>query len=119
MRIWKNAGTNSAKFDFYKLSNEDKQRVIFLGYNPGFLIKTNFVWSNVSNREIVIICENEFDNASKSPWTFFLKYPAHAVGYSDGTVDLISPEQFTNLNLNGFVSLQNLATNSEFGIFKQ
>ena len=117
-RIWTNAEASSANFDFYKLSDEDKRRVIMMGFKPAFLMKTNFVWGNSSSREIVIICGQEFDNVPKSPWTFFLKYPKHAVGYSDRTVGLISPIEFTNFNLNGFVSLSSLAANSEFNIFK-
>ena len=118
-RIWKSAEAGAANFDFYKLSNEDKRRVIFMGFKPTFWMKTNFVWGSSSSREIVIVCGQEFDNIPKSAWTFFLKYPSHAVGYSDGTTALISPEEFTNLNLSGFVSLSILATNSEFNIFKE
>ena len=118
IKIWKTAGLSSATFDFHKLSDEDKRRVVFTGFNPTFSMKTNFVWGSASNREIVIVCESKFDNVPKSPWTFFLKYSAHAVGYSDGTTGLISLTEFTNLNLIGFASLSNLATNSEFNIFK-
>ena len=117
--IWQSVKSNRDNFDFYKLANEDKRRVIVMGYKPIFLIKTNFVWGSISNREIVIVCKSEFDNVPEPAfWNFYHRNPAHAVGYSDGTTGLISPEQFTNLNLSGFVSLQDLATNSEFGIFK-
>jgi hypothetical protein len=67
----------------------------------------------------VIVCGKEFDNVPASFWTFHRKNPAGAVGYSDGTTGLISPAQFTNLNLNGFVFISSLATNSEFNIFNQ
>ena len=64
------------------------------------------------------MCESEFDNVSKSSWSFGQKYPAHAVGYSDGKSGLISPTEFTNMSLAGFVSLRGFATNSEYNIFK-
>jgi hypothetical protein len=120
MRIWKSGETNSSSFDFSKLSHEDTRRVLMLAWKLDVQAKTNFLWqADKTKREIVIVCGTEFDNVPKSSWSFFLKYPAHAVGYSDGTAGLISPEQFTNLDLTGFVSLSNLATNSEFNIFKQ
>ena len=119
MRIWKSAETNSSSFDFSKLSHEDRRRVLMLVWTLDAQAKTNFLWqTNKTKREIVIVCGKEFDNVPASFWTFYLNYPAHAVGYSDGSAGLISPEQFTNLNLNGFVSLASLATNSEFNIFK-
>jgi len=118
MLLWKHEQTNSPNFDFWKLSFFDKQTTIIWGLNLGILFKTNFTWqSDEVKKEIVIICVKEFDNVPKSPWAFFLKNPAHAVGYSDGTTSLISPEQFTNLNLTGFVSVLSLATNSELNIF--
>ncbi len=116
---WKNANTNG--FNFEKLSKEDKRRaIILLGLNMDAWTKTNFIWAkSETDREIVIVCRKEFDNVPRPAWwNFYHKNPANAVGYSDGTAGLISPEQFTNLNLTGFVSLSNLATNSEFNIFK-
>jgi hypothetical protein len=120
IRIWKNEETNGVRFDFNKLSDENKWHAIALvDYQSDFWIKTDFDWENASNREIVIVCKKEFDNVPEPAlWNFFRRNPAHAAGYSDGTADLISPEQFTNLNLSGFVSLQSLATNSEFGVIK-
>jgi len=80
-----------------------------------FLVRTNFVLGNSSNREIVIVCERQFGNVPQpTVWNFYRQNPAHAVGYSDGTTGLISPEQFRNLDLSGFVSLSNLVANPEF-----
>lgn len=112
--------TNSPSFDFFSLSNDDKQEVVSEFSHWNFWIKTNFVWrSDNSEREIVIVCGQEFDNVHKPGfWNSFFRNPAHAVGYSDKTVGLISPEEFNNLNLRGFVSASNLATNSDFDIFK-
>jgi hypothetical protein len=121
-QIWigKNAETNSPNFDFSKLSHEDKRRTLLLGYTFAAWIRTNFVWQNSNaNRQIIIVCGKEFDNVPMLFWTFYTKTPAHAVGYSDGTTGLISPAQFTNLNLNGCVSFSSLAANSEFNVFKQ
>jgi hypothetical protein len=116
---WKNSITNSPRFDFYKLPGDDQSRTIHLGCYLDSWLKTNFVWGTISNREIVIVCGREFDNVPKpSFWNSFFRNPAHAIGYSNGSVGLISPNDFTNLNLNGYVSAWNLATNSEFGISK-
>ena len=121
IRNWKNASTNNLSFDFSKLSEEDIRHAISFGYSFGFWAKTNFAWGiNKADRELVIVCSKEFDNVPKPAlWNFYHKNPAHAVGYSDGTTGLITPEQFTNLNFASFVSFSNLATNSEFNIFKQ
>ena|ERR1700722_680081 len=114
------AKTNSPNFDFSNLPSDDKHYYgITLAPYFDFLAKTNFVWGTSTNREIVIVSQKQFDNLHKPGfWNSFRPNPAHAVGYSDGTAGIISPEEFTNLNLNGFVSLASLATNSEFKISK-
>jgi hypothetical protein len=113
--IISHAETNSSEFDFSKLSKEDEIELIHLGY----LAKTNFIWGNSSNRESVIVCQNQFSDVPRTGFLhLFLPNPAHAVGYSDGAAGLISPKEFSQLNLNGFISLSSLATNSEFNISK-
>ncbi len=90
--------------------------------NQDFLIRTNFLWSAATNREIVIVCQRRYDNVpTPAPWNLFHNTPAHAVGYSDGTTGLISPEEFDSLFIYGFTSLWSLATNADanFKIFKQ
>ena len=118
MILWKREQTNSPDFDFWRLSINGKRTTIVPGLHLETSFKTNFVWQSAKEKkEIVIVCGKEFDNVPRSPWTFFLKNPAHAVGYSDGTTGLISPTEFSNLNLSGFVSVLSLATNSELDIF--
>jgi hypothetical protein len=117
----RNMETNSPNFNFFILSDDNKRDTILRGWNLDLWIKTNFVWTvGESNREIVVVCGREFDNVSKPGfWNHFWRNPAHAVGYSDGTTGLISPEQFTNLISTGFVSMSNLATNAETGLFRR
>ncbi len=122
LTAWKSYQANRPGFDFHKLSDDEKRRVIMFGLNDDFLIKTNFPWGDAARREVVIVCAKEFDNVpAPAPWNLFHHNPAHAVGYSDGTTGLISPEQFDNLFFYSFTSLWNLATNSDssFKIFKQ
>jgi hypothetical protein len=108
--------TNSPNFNFSNLSDEDKTQAFHIAGYFNFWIKTNFVWGTSSNREIVIVCQKQFDNVHKQGfWNSFQRNPAHATGYSDGSIGLISSEQFTNLNLNGFVAIN---TNYEFKISK-
>jgi hypothetical protein len=103
------AKSNKTNFDFSKLPDDDIGRAIGLANYYDFWIKTNFVWGTSSNREIIIVCPEQFDNIPKPGfWNAFWRNPARAIGYSDGSAGLISPEQFTNLNLNGFVSATNL-----------
>jgi hypothetical protein len=116
----KRSNTNSPNFDYSNFPANDKY-TYGVRAEPyfNFLAKTNFVWGNSYNREIVIVSQKQFSNVHKPGfWNSFWPNPAYAVGYSDGTAGIISPEDFTNLNLNGFVSLSSLATNSEFKISK-
>jgi hypothetical protein len=109
--------TNSTNFDFSKLPDEIKSIIWIRPENMEFLCKTNFVWTNTPNREVVIVCEKSFDAIPPSIFKW-RRHLTQAVGYSDGSASFISPEEFTDLNLNGFVSLSILATNSEFKISK-
>jgi len=116
------AEENHSGFEISKLGENDKINLVKLTQSSwlrgaDFLVQTNFAWSN-AQQQIVIVCDKGFDNAPKLGWIYFWRNSAHAVGYSDGTAGLISSEDFTNLNLNGFVSLSSLATNSEFKISK-
>ena len=120
LTAWKSYQANSPNFDFYKLSDDEKRRIIMFGLNEDFLIRTNFAWTDAAGREIVIVSAREFDNVpTPAPWNLFHRNPAHAVGYSDGTRGLISPAEFDGQNPYGFASLWSLATDSNFEIFKQ
>jgi hypothetical protein len=122
MTAWKAYEANRPGFNFHKLSDDEKRRVIMYGLNGDFLIRTNFVWGEATNREMVILCTRLFDNVpTPAPWNLFHRNPAHAAGYSDGTTGLVSPEAYNNLVLDDFSSLWSLATNSNsnFRIFKR
>ena len=113
LRDAKNLTAKNADLDFGKLSEKDKYKLTHWARDFDFLAKTNFVWGTNANKEVVIVCSRSFDNVPQpSLFNFYRRNRAHAVGYSDGTTALISPQQFTNLNLNGFISLSSLATNS-------
>ena len=113
----KNASTNSDSFDFSNISYDNQRQVLKSGFPVKLWFKTNVVWANTSRRDVIIVCEREYDNVPKpSIWNFYHKNPAHAVGYSDGTIGLITPGEFQALDLTGFVSAVNVATNSEFKI---
>jgi hypothetical protein len=77
-----------------------------------YLIRTNCNTAR-TNREVVIVCEKPFDydKANQSFWNLFKRNYAHAVGYSDGSGGIISPIEFANLDLRGFTSLSQMATN--------
>jgi hypothetical protein len=99
----------NADLDFRKLSENDKYKLTRWARDFDFLAKTNFVWETNTNKEIVIVCSMSFDNVPRpSLSNFYRRNRAHAVGYSDGTTGLISPQEFTNLNLNSFVALSSL-----------
>lgn len=62
-------------------------------------------------KKVVMVCDQAYSNV---PQHLFWKAPmAHAVAYSTGETGLISPEQFKQLDLNGFIDLKTLGrTNS-------
>jgi hypothetical protein len=78
-----------------------------------YFIKTNFIIGNKASREIVIVCEKQFNYAPAKPalWNFYTHEYAHAVGFSDGSAGKISPEEFAKLDLHTFVRLSQEATN--------
>jgi hypothetical protein len=122
LSAWKSYQADRPRFNFHELSDDQKRRVIIYGMNQDFLIRTNFLWSAATNREIVIVCQRRYDNVpTPAPWNLFHNTPAHAVGYSDGTTGLISPEEFDSLFVYGLTSVWTLATNADasFKIFKQ
>jgi hypothetical protein len=104
---------NHSQFEINKLGASDKTNLVKLtqsGWLNGadFLIETNFNWSN-DQQQIVIVCDREFGNIPRPAiWNFYHQNPAHAVGYSDGKVSLISPTEFAGLDLNRFIHLSQL-----------
>jgi hypothetical protein len=119
------AQDNHSQFEVGKIGKDEWQSFLTLAGNhwgmnrADFLVKTNFVLGNGSNRDVIIVSKREFGNVPQPTIrNFYHRNPAHAVGYSDGTTGLISPEQFANLNLTGFVSLSNLVTNFESNVSK-
>src|SRR5215831_13652174 len=57
-------------------------------------------------REIVAVCDTSFDNV---PRRVFGRAPfTHAVGYSDGSVGLISVQEFRHLDLSRFIDVRTI-----------
>jgi hypothetical protein len=111
------------KTEKFEIGKIDKQYLQMLARHhwgicgSDLLVRTNFSTSKVNNHELVIICTEPFGNIPQPTiWNFYHQTPAHAVGYADGKVDLISPAEFKNLNLSGFVSVSNLVASVEFGV---
>lgn len=58
-------------------------------------------------REVLVVCDTPFNNVPRRP---FRRAPfAHAVGYSDGTVGLVSVQDFRRFDLSHFVDVKNIA----------
>jgi hypothetical protein len=59
---------------------------------------------STSPREILIVCDTEFGNVPQPAlWNLYCRFPAHAVGYSDGSAELITPAHYRELDKSGFV----------------
>jgi hypothetical protein len=76
---------------------------------PGarFLVNTAPVTdAALTQHQVVIVCDTPYSNV---PQRRFIKAPpTHAVGYSDGSIALISPAEFNKLNKASFVPLDTL-----------
>lgn len=58
----------------------------------------------IEGRQVVAVCDKPFDNV---PRRFFGKAPlTHAIAFADGTTGLISSEEFSKLDLAGFVDVK-------------
>jgi hypothetical protein len=99
--------------DFSKVSEFQNKNLLRIIFNPNrnFWAKTNFNL-NVQKPEPVILCKQQFYYPrfkNYFGWSYSGLKPAFAVGYSDGTAELISEEQLANLNSSNFVSLSSLS----------
>ena len=112
---FKFGGDDQVRFDANKLSSNATSNLARMmsrvdGWTGGatFLIRTNYQFAAEGEpRELVLACEKAFGNMPK-PTAFKLwrRNLAHVVGYSDGTVELISPAQFAALDLSRFADVR-------------
>jgi hypothetical protein len=107
------ASTNGAfKSNFSRVSEFKRGNSLLAIFNTNrnFWAKTNFTVS-ILKPEPAILCKQQF-YYPRFKNSFGCSYsqlkPAFVIGYSDGTTALISQEQFTNLNLSGFIPLSSI-----------
>jgi hypothetical protein len=75
----------------------------FIGHDE-FLIAPYSTQIDPSRRDVVIVCKKAYGNVPKpSLWNLYQRHLGHAVGYSNGEVDLVSPSKYAELDLRGFV----------------
>jgi len=115
------AQENNSVFEIGKLNSKERTELLALSQSwhngADFFIRTNFTVQG-SAKKIVIVSNWELNTTKPIIWNFFRKNPAHIVGYSNRMIGFISPKEFADINLNGFVSVVSLATNSALNIFK-
>ncbi|HEV2694448.1 MAG TPA: hypothetical protein VG347_16260 [Verrucomicrobiae bacterium] len=108
---------NTEKFEIEKIDKQCLQMLARQHWGicgTDLLVRTNFLTGKINNHELVIVCTEPFGNIPKPTiWNFYHRHPAHAVGYSDGDVNLISPGEFRSLNLSGFTSISNLVASTD------
>ncbi len=111
------------QFNVGQLSQESKADITRSATNywivrGKILLRTNITTVGGSN-QIMVVCDAAYDNVPQPTiWNHYKKNPAHAVGYSDGRVGLISPNEFKKLNLAEFVDASLLATNEAAKVAK-
>ncbi|MFN3408390.1 MAG: hypothetical protein ACK45B_05320 [Limisphaerales bacterium] len=103
-------------FDLTGLAPLDRTNLFSLATNSWtrgarFWMDTNG-FKDALSRQIVVFCDVPHENVPPPTlWNGFRRNAAHAVAYSDGTVGLISPQEFERLDRQSFVCLTALATN--------
>lgn len=115
IRIWMHE-MNGAAFVYEEADQETRRRLQLLGQDhwlgaARLLAQVNGVRvDSESPKTVIMACDMAFDNV---PRRWFGKAPMrHAVAYSTGDVGLISPEEFQELDLNGFTDLRTLSGES-------
>ena len=108
--------TNNGTFDLERLEPVHQTNLLIAAANhwtpdAGYWLRTNGI-SKAAARQIVVVCDRAYDNVPQPRvWNLYHRNPTHAVGYSDGTIGLITPVEFNDLDRRGFLSLTALATN--------
>jgi hypothetical protein len=79
-------------------------------FHNGFVAEDEFLIApprrliDPSRRDVVIVCKTLYGNSPRPSFrNLCLRHWAHAVGYSNGEVELVSPAQYAELDLSGFV----------------
>lgn len=74
-----------------------------------YLVRTNLT-TKAADKTVVAVCDTPFENVPKPTiWNLYRKNAAHAVGYVDGSKGLITPDEFSKLDLTNFVDVATLA----------
>ena len=103
---------DGGEFSLVSASDSERQELAkrstnsWTGTASYLLSKESRVTCNAEERNHVVICDRPFTNVphymvGEAP-------PTHAVGYSDGSTELISTQQFAALDLTEFVALNKL-----------
>jgi hypothetical protein len=115
MLEFKYGGGDATQFEAAKLSPDATSKLTRMmsrvdGWTGGatFLVQTNYQFTaEGERRELVLVCNKAFGNVPKpSAFNLWRQNLAHVAGYSDGTVELISPKQFASLDLSRFTDVR-------------
>lgn len=115
MLEFKYGGGDGTRFEASKLSVNATSNLTRMmsrvdGWTGGatFLVRTNYEFTVEGGpRELVLVCDKAFGNVPKpSAFNLWRQSHAHVAGYSDGTVELISPKQFAALDRGHFADVR-------------
>jgi len=102
--------TNALSFNPSLLDSFDQTNLFSVANShwtvgAGYLVRTNN-FQPAAQRQIIAACDTVYDNVPQPTlWNFYRRNPMHAVAFSDGTTGLISPIQFTEIDLGNFLDL--------------
>ena len=113
------AANNNGEFEVSKLSDSDQKDMLEITANhwirdATFLIKGSKFKTETDRKHVVAVWNRSYDNVPQPAiWNGWKRTPAHAVTYSDGSGGLISPIEFADLDLSGFVDTRKFAADLE------
>jgi hypothetical protein len=59
------------------------------------------------DREVVIVCDVEFGNVPQpTMWNLYRRSPAYAIGFANGTSELITPAEYGRLDRSNFITVR-------------
>jgi hypothetical protein len=104
------AGDSNDIYDFNHLSKEYRNDLVIAtrGWTgeAKYLLNPGPIHTETDTNVLVVVCDTPFDNVPQPTiWNLHRRSLMHAAGYSDGSVQWLTPEQFAALNKSNFIAL--------------
>jgi hypothetical protein len=97
-------------FNFSKLSETETRHLAALADSAWnrpakFYVKSGDMSFSTTTHKIIALCNTPYRNVPERAIWFWPPAPTHAVAFSDGTVALVSPAEYANINQSELLDL--------------